>query len=335
MSGALDELTADEKALFDAMRAQDNSGPAPEAAPDKQPQRQQPESVETPEPQAKEPDQAKLVDKRALDEERTRRKKAEQTAREREVELAKVNTRFEMLTKALEANAAQPTPPVAETPVPAFDTDPKAWIDHNVRELQRKQEAFDRRLADFQAGNQQIVEQQRQQQQIAELQSWAQEQEQDYMQAMPDYNQAMAHLLAARQAHIRAIGEDDPVRIQQAIRADIINTAYFARQKGRNFAETLYKLAEASGYKPSNGGADNPLAPARTPTVNVDSAAERLLRGNDMATTLGSTGAAPRGELATQAIANMSDAEFEAVYAKILKLPPAQSKAAMRNLFGT
>jgi len=335
MSGALDELTADEKALFDAMRAEDNSGPAPAADPERQPQRAQPEPAETPEPQAKEPDQAKLVDKRALDEERTRRKKAEQAAREREVELAKVNTRFEMLTKALEANAAQPAPAVAETPAPAFDSDPKAHIDWHLRELQRKQEALDKRLAEIQSGNQQITEQQRQQQQIAELQSWGQAQEQEFMQSTPDYNQAMAHLLAARQAHIRAIGEDDPVRIQQAIQADIINTANFARQKGRNFAETLYKLAEASGYKPGNGGTDNPLAPARTPSVNVDSAAERLLRGNDMATTLGSTGAAPRGELATQAIANMSDAEFEAVYAKIQKMPPAQSKAAMRNLFGT
>lgn len=327
MSGALDELTADEKALFDTMRAEDNSGPAPEPKADQQ--RQPPETVETLEPVVKEPDAAKMVDKRALDEERTKRKAAERASRDREVELAKVNTRFEMLTKALEANAAQPAPAVAETPAPAFDTDPKAWIDHNVRELQRKQEALDRRLAELATGANQATEQQRQMQAVAELQAWGQAQEVQFAQSTPDYQAAIEHLRAAKEAELRAVGIEDPVQIAGMIRQAVINTADVARRNGRNFAEVLYATSKANGF--TGNSPKTTSAPANA----VDSAAERLIRGNDMATTLGSTGGAPRGEPAATAIANMSDGEFEALYAKIQKMPSGQSKAAMRNLFGT
>lgn len=327
MSGALDELTADEKALFDTMRAEDNSGPAPEPKADQQ--RQQAETVETPEPVAKEPDAAKMVDKRALDEERTKRKAAEKASRDREVELAKVNTRFEMLTKALEANAAQPAPTAPETPAPAFDTDPKAWIDHNVRELNRKQEALDRRLAELATGANQATEQQRQMQAVAELQAWGQAQEVQFAQSTPDYQAAIEHLRAAKEAELRAVGIEDPVQIAGMIRQAVINTADVARRNGRNFAEVLYATSKANGFT-----GNSPTA-ARAPATSVDSAAERLIRGNDMATTLGSTGAAPRGEPAATAIANMSDGEFEALYAKIQKMPAGQKTAAMRNLFGT
>jgi hypothetical protein len=50
-----------------------------------------------------------------------------------------------------------------------------------------------------------------------------------------------------------------------------------------------------------------------------------------MATSLGSTGAAPRGELAASRVANMSDAEFTELYDGLKK----RGGAALRSLLGT
>jgi hypothetical protein len=99
----------------------------------------------------------------------------------------------------------------------------------------------------------------------------------------------------------------------------------------------LYDLAQANGYRPGSQQAApvaTPAAPAAVLSpvspVAAASPAERLIRGQEMATTIGSTGSAPRGEIAIRAIAEMSDAEFAKIYENTQK----NGGQAMRNLFG-
>jgi len=122
---------------------------------------------------------------------------------------------------------------------------------------------------------------------------------------------------------------EDAAQISQAIRSDVQGLANLARQQGRNFAEMLYGLAEANGFQRGSQSAAPPAA-AKAPPVNAESAAERLIRGQDMATTLGDGGGAPAGEVAPSAIASMSDEEFSKLYLNVKK----KGGAAMRNLFG-
>lgn len=323
MSAALDTLTAEEQAQFKEMEAADADLAHEEPAPTPRA-----EPAEPAEPAAREPD-AKLVDKRALDAERTRRKQIDKDFAEFRVkaaeEQARVTTRLEMLAAAVEANVK--AAPAAETPPPAFDADPKGYIEHKFRELDRRQAEFDRRAAAVETNATQTAKQQEtaaaQNAMVADLESWAMQQEAEYAQQSSDYQAAMTHLATARAAQLRAIGVDNPGEIQQIIRDDVRGLAHIARQRGKQLGEVLYNMSKAAGYKAASA------APPASTQSTVESAAERLLRGQDMATTVGSTGGAPRGDAGPAAIAAMNDAEWKVAYEKILKNP-----AQMRQLFG-
>jgi hypothetical protein len=318
----LDTLTPEETALFKQMESDDAAAPMePAPTPAPEPEAHEPEIDEPAAPKPAE----KVVDKRALDEERSRRKKAEKDATEArvkyEAELAKVNTRFEMLQAAIEANNKAPA---AETaPAPTFDADPKAWIEHQFKALTQKYEDLGKQIAPVQTATTQINEQQRQQQQVAELQEWGRGQEAEFMAATPDYTAAVQHLKTVREATARAIGIDDPTEIARTLQNEVLQTAAFARQKGKNFGEVLYNLAKANGYNAS------PAASVASRAAPAETAAERILRGQDMAATLGATGAAAKGETAVNAIASMDDAQFQSLLEKM-----KGDKVKMRNVFG-
>lgn len=341
MSTAMESLSAEEQALLKQMESDDAANPMPpaepEASPAPAPQQPAPELV------AKDPKEApqppdKMVDKRALDEERSRRKKAEREAqelRERQAaELAKANTRFEMLAEAVKA---QQPPPAPEPEIPAFEADPRGFLEGNFNRFGRGLEAVMKRLEAVETNSRGLSESaQRAQQEanaLAELESWGQQQEAEFARETPDYKEAVTYLAQAREKELRALGIENPMEIRNAIAHDVRQLAVRAKQMGRQFGETLYRIAEAKGYR-------REATQDRPPTTNEmaltlrdqvpTSPAERLLRGQDMATTLGSTGGAPAGEPAAQAIANMTDEEFARLYNEVKK----KGGAAMRNLFG-
>ena len=328
----LDEMTPEEDALLKQMQAED-PGPEPEPVAEPEPPEEPAEEPVAAEKPGDKPADRKLVDKRALDEERSRRKIAqadlEKERRERAAESARLTERFNMLAQAVESSTKAPPP--AEEPIPEFDKDPRANIDRRFGKLEKMIGDALSKTAAVETTATQVTQEQQNARALQDLTAWGNAQEQEYMAATPDYTQAVSFLRDARARHFEALGMD-AAEIAANIRNDVINTAAFARQKGRNFGETLYKLAEASGYRKSAATTVQPTnGTARAP---ADNAAERLIRGQDMATTLGSTGAAARGETPASVIANMSEADFGALYAKIEKMPQAQKAQALRNLFG-
>lgn len=342
---ALDKLTAEEEAQLKQMEADDlaSASTTVEAVQDGteagEVQGQEP-PAEAVEEAHETPEKPGFVDKRALDQERERRRKAEASlAEERQknaAEYAKVQTRLELLAQAAQEHvtATAPRAPDPE-PAPDFSTDPAGFIQHQFKSVHHELARNREEINTLRDTTQHVQQQTQQQAQNAALQQWGAAQEAEFARNQPDYQQAVTHLRNARERILQAAGINDPVDMQNRLQAEVMQTAAMAYQQGRSFGDVLYKLAGAHGYSP--GATAAPAAteaqaaavPITTPKPAA-TAAERLIRGQDMATTLGATGGAPRGELAPQAIANMSDADFDVLYSKV----KTQGGQAMRNLFG-
>jgi hypothetical protein len=346
MSAALDTLSKDEMAQFEQMRADDAAfvadTPEPAApAPEPVEPRDEPEVAARKVPEPDEAAEPKVVDKRALDEERSRRKKAEASAaelqRKYDADLARADERVKMLAQAVDAHTSQTVPKAVEAapePLPAFSDDPQTFILRRFEELDRKYAAVQAAAEAAKQSTTQFEQSRQQQAAVADLDAWTAHEEARFAAVTSDYGDAMKHLIAVEKARMQRIGVTDERAITAQIAQNVRGLAHNARQRGVGVGELLYGLAQDSGYRPgaAPAAADAPAATARAaaPVVDASSAAERLLRGADMATTLGSTGGAPRGETAPTAIASMSDAEFTKLLAETEKRGPA----AMRGLFG-
>lgn len=329
MSAAIDTLSAEETALLKQMEQEDAAlGPIPEPV--------EPAAAEVPEPaaEAKEPpkEQPKLVDQRALHEERERRKRLETELRTEREARTRLDERLTLLTQAAQAAVDAPAARVAEPP-PAFDADPKAFIERNFQTIRQELAEARQQIQQAAEAASRTAQAQQAAQGLDDLQQWGRSQESEFGQATPDYAQAVQYLRDTREKVIRASGMDDPVQIQRAIAADVRAVAQRARETGANFGAMLYGIAEAHGYRKTTAApvaapvaAAAPAATQRPPA----NAAERLIRGQEMATTLGSTGAAPAGEPAAAVIAGMSDEAFASLYAKVKK----NGAGAMKQLFG-
>jgi hypothetical protein len=227
---------------------------------------------------------------------------------------------------------AQPASAPKADPAPDFATDPAGFIRHNFDSLNQTLQQVSQRIQQVEAGNTKLSHAQQQAQAVAELDAWGSAQEAAFARDVPDYQSAVAHLAAARTAQLQAIGVDAPEQIRAAIISDVRGLAHRAREGQRNFGEMLYELAKANGYRQS--AAAPPATAAAQPAARVapvaENAAERLIRGQEMATTIGATGGAPSGEVSVQRIASMSDADFDAYYASVKK----RGASALRNVFG-
>lgn len=319
MSGALlgpteERLTAEEEATLRQMQA-DEGVEAPTLS-EEPPPESTPSQESTPrdgEEAIHDDGRPRMVEKRALDEARTRARELQQrlieTERRAAADQARVEERLRLLAEAAQHHV---TPPKAAPP--DFQTDPVGAIQHGFSDLQE-------RLARLETGNRQVTQQQTEAQAVEELSRWGTAQEEEFAQRTPDYREATQYLLQMRERQARAMPGLNPDMVRQAIRNDILQIAAMARQQGANLGQVLYGLAEASGYRKGGGPA---------PDRAGENAAERLLRGNDMATTIGSTGGAPKGQPGAQVLINMSDREWERVYEETKKRGPE----AIRQLMG-
>lgn len=334
MSGALDTLTPEEQAELDQMRRDDNSGAPPPpkgqeepevAATEPEPQKGVQEPTHAPE------SQPAMVDKRALDEERDRRRKMaqelEEVKRAAAAERARIEERLRLLTEVAQSHVAPKAEEPPEPPAPDFSVDPAGFFKHSFEQLSRHQQKIAERLAKVESGATEQTQRQQQDQAVQELQQWAIAQENEFARETPDYQAAMQYLHNVRAESLRTLGETDPAVIQRTIRNDVLQAANNARQRGKNLGEMLYTIAKHNGYRAAEPASASATEVA--PTSASTTAAERLVRGRDMATTLGTTGNAPRGELAPQHLVDMSEKEFEDFLGKIKK-----DKNAMMHYFG-
>lgn len=285
-----DTLTAEDNAALDAMRAADTAEPEATEAPATETPAAEPEpTTESVQEPAK--PQQRMVPHEALHEERERRKTAEQQVRD-----------FQQLLARFAPQA--PAAPAPEAPkIPDFSTDPVGHFQARIDALEKR----NNELESFRTQQTQQTEQQRAQQTLT---SWSAQQENQFRQTAPDYDDAVAHIRDQRVAELRALNVPDNAIMAQ-LQQDAMVLMATAHQQGANVAERVYAIAKSRGYQPK-------AAAAATPDP-----IETIQRGQQLAAGLGSAGAAPAGRLTAERLANMTEAEFSKV-----------SEDDIRRLFG-
>lgn len=155
----------------------------------------------------------------------------------------------------------------------------------------------------------------------------------------PDFLQAYNHLITTRAQMLIAQGHTEQ-QVRQFLRNEEKGLVQNAIQAGKRPAEQIYNMAKFMGYAPKpapqngaqaqNGNGAAPAqngngqqAPARQPSVVEE--IERIQRGQATNKSLSDSGGAAQ-ELTVEAIANMSERDFQALYAK--------QKAQIDNLMG-
>jgi len=286
-------LSADEQAYLDTKGGE--SGPvekAPVEKPDDEHQAKSSADVSDDEaeddeqPQADKEFKSRKVPHRALAEERKQRQELER-------QLAEVKTRTEERLNAIQ-QALQPKPE-APPPPPDKYQDPIGFIEYQEKQLQQVQQT-----------QQQFVEQQRQQNEIAQIdnaysQSWKQ-----FAQEKPEAEGAYRHFVSGLDAYFKARGVTDQAQVNQLIAQEERQIALANLRTGKSPAEAIFNIASAQGYKPAP-------AQAEAPVKTADEEIERRQRALPASRSMSSSGGS--GEvngLSVTALLEMSDDEFAA-----------------------
>lgn len=335
----IDSMSADDNKLLDAMRAEEAPPPGsdtPEPTQRRAPEPQTADAADAVEIDddtgdagdgaADAPDatgKTKLVPHAQFHAANERRKVAEKKASEAELRLAtetaKVQTRLDILQAAWQASATPAPVAAVETELPDVNVDPIGHFSVRLAQAEAKAEASAAAVRVYQDRDQQ-------QGQFAQLQNHARAQEMAFKAREPAYDEAMAFLTAARHLELEKIGVPDPSERARILGQNIVEIAARARQDGADFAERLFSLAEARGFKakapvvaPGATTVGGIAIPPMEATIDAPAAATRVANGRENSTTIGSLGAAPPTRLSVEKIANMGDAEFEALVSKMTK----------------
>jgi len=132
-----------------------------------------------------------------------------------------------------------------------------------------------------------------------------------------DFGEAYQFLLQGRDAELQAYGVADPAERVRLISEEERGLVQRAIKDGVSPSERVYNLAKARGYAKKE-----PKPEPEKTTEQIDT----IARGQAAAKTLSSAGGSPAEVLNAEALANMSEEEFEAWMAKT---PRAQQRAIM------
>lgn len=302
---AIGEVTADEQAQLDEMRAgdapivdeapQDDAGqadPAPADAGDAEGA----DGAADP-PQDRRP---QMVPHAALHEERLRRQETERVLAEERKARQTIEERTNLLLERFNQPAQQQQP--QQQQAPTFETDPAG---HLLAHQRQQGEALNEVVRVLMAMGQQNQVAQN----IGGLQQRAIAMEQEFAADTPDYNEAVAFLAKARHNDLAEVGYVDPGERQRMISQEAIGLVERSLQAGRNPASVVYALAKNRGF-----GAAPPAAATEQPVVTPPNGAARLQtvqRGQEQARTLGNTRGSAPPPLTAQRLLEMTPEEFE------------------------
>lgn len=224
------------------------------------------------------PEQGRRVPLPELLKEREKRRALEKRLQEIE---ERGNSRLERLLEAMQRPATpEPAPPA----LPPLESDP-------VNHFAQRFETTEQRLARIEAESQAAAQQR-------EFATRVQQAEARFAQETPDYLEAVQHLRASFAQEEQHLGLP-PGHLAQSV-------AMQALQAGRNPAEVAYQLAKVRGYARQE-------APAA-----ADRTVEAVDRGQRASRSVAATpGKAPTGRMSLQALADMPEAEFEALYRRM------------------
>jgi len=290
-----EQLTADESAAMEAMKADTGPEIAPAEAVDvpETPAETPAPVAETPAPEADKPPPG-MVPQGALHQERERRKASEAAFQELQAKLA-----------AIEAKLNPPPEIVVPDPV----LQPEAFKQFQIDQI--KQRAAEKADADRRA-----TEQAQEQQIMARV-------NQDVMQfkaATPDYDQAFQHAVKVRREELAFYG-NSPEQIDQQIEVDVRAIVTQAYTQGKNPGELFYGYAKMRGYSPAQAARDPVPAQA---AAQVNALAEAQRQTQSMAT---AGGPSSDGGVTIETLAKMSEAQ-------LAKMPKAERDAMMQKVMG-
>lgn len=297
---ALDEdngLNAAEQAQMDAMQAADapegSDGTAAEPSPPETPAAPSEAAAETAtESETEKPALAgetrpRMVDIGALHEERERRKDLEHRNRVLE-------ERTNLILQRINQPAAAPAEDSPAAP-PPLDQDP---VGHIVGQQQLQGRALEQVARLLQAQEQRD----RRATEITSLQQRAMAMEREYRAETPDYDDAVAYLLASQDRELRIAGFTDPAQRQKVLGEQALGTVARALQRGENPAKMVHELAKARGYTAKPPPAATDIAPAGK--------ISQIAAGQQQARSVGAARGSGGGALTAQRLVEMSDAEF-------------------------
>ncbi|MDE3117312.1 MAG: hypothetical protein KGL26_17075 [Pseudomonadota bacterium] len=293
-----DQLTPEEQAQFEEMRAADG---VPQTIEPTTPAETEPEAgAETPQPEATADRRPQMVPHAALHEERERRKSVEaQLAEERKARQA-----LDERTNLLLQRMGSPAPAAPQSGAPAIPDVEKDPVGHILGQIQQRDQVL-------QAVVQQLTQRQQVDQQaiaIQQVKDAATSAEREFRAQTQDYDAAVAYLIDSRSKEMELAGYD-PVQRQTILAQEALNVAHRAIQQNRNPAQMIYDLAKLRGYQAKAQEADTAAQP--------DTAARlaRVAQGQREGRNLGQARGNGPAPLTAQRLAEMSDAEFDRMMA--------------------
>ena len=319
-----ENLSADDRAQLDAMRAADNE---PEVQADtggsaqpSQPSQQDPAQPGESAGEERAPQEQKMVDIRALHESRAREKEYREQVAESNRKMQLLEERTNLLLQQ-HFNRPQEQPQPQAPAIPDMATDP---VGHIVARLDQTQQRVDQ----FGQGSQQQQQAWTQQQQQAQvLQNFvmrAQALENEFKIETPDYEAAFTHLNQVRGKELAKIGIRDPGERMRAIQQQNLIIADIAMQNGQNPAQVLYELAQDRGYAPARSPAEQEQAaePEQVPNGMTDrQRLDTLAAGQQQARSIGNMRGAAPPPLTAQRLLEMDGDEFM----KMIKTPAGKA----------
>jgi hypothetical protein len=243
------------------------------------------------------------VPQQALHAEREKRKAAEDRERSKDDELAKVREQLDAIAKMREQVAAR-----KPADLPAAD-DPAA-LEHlrtRLNEVEQGQTRMSQHMDDTALA----------QREVQELGNVMVQSEARYRQEKPDYDDAINHVIHMRANELALYGLA-PAQIQQTIAEEATEIIRSAVQQGRDPAELGYQIALSRGYqialsrgyRPAEGDGKTEAKPNGGAQATIDAIARAKASGKS----LGAGGGGSPKTLTAEALAALSDDEFEAIY---------------------
>lgn len=284
--------SAEDKAAFDQMRA-DDSAPVVEEATEATETPAEP--VEAPETEEKR-DENKVVNLGALHEERQRRQEFQRKAQELESKVSEMERAFQEMSKRLNP----------EEPIPDFDENPAENLKAQIAAAQKRLEAIE-------SQGKQSQEQTQQRENFNRFVNQYQAQAAQFAQKQPDFMEAYQHIRAVRRQQLEAVGYTDPAGLEGMLQQEELQIAGKAFQDGVNPAERLYALAKQLGY--SGKQAENKL----------QTIAEGQTKGRSLSGPSGSPG--DNAPMTLERLSKLEGAEFDAAFEKWAKSERARDRA--------
>lgn len=250
------------------------------------------EATQAAEKEAEKPDKPPegFVPHKAFHAEREERKKLQAQIAQREQEWLQrqqvYEHRFQQIQEAFRQQN-QPKPP-------SFDEDPVGALRYENETAKRELE----QIKAWQAQQAQTQEQAwRQQQYFGQIANAVTQAESEFAKENPDYMEAVSHFKKARGQQLAALGLP-PQEIANYVQQEAFQIADTALRNGRNPAEAAFEIAKAAGWQ------------RKAPEAQMQDKMATLQKGVKAASSLGS-GGAPAGKLTIEALAGMSDREFD------------------------